>query len=334
METFAGAGWRVLAQSRKPPVAALPAQATAILCDATDTEGILAACPAPVDAVIHALSPAYTDAAWQREVMALGDSAIALARAKGALLMLPGNVYNFGKRLPPLLSERTRQVPDTPKAALRIALEQRLQAVAGEGVRSVVIRAGDFIGAEPGTWLDLGVARQLHKGRYTCMGPQGLVHAWAYLPDLAQVFVAVAQQREKLQAFEVFHYGGLCMTGAQLHAALERVTGGTLVRVRFPWWMLRVAAPFSPMMRAVLEMRYLWGRSHCLSQQRLEALLGKVPCTSLDAVLRKVLVAPQYKLPASARAVSSGAEAPTPGHSRTPVPSAPDARGWETPRSR
>ncbi len=46
------------------------------------------------------------------------------------------------------------------------------------GVRSIAIRAGDFLG-DAGTWVDLAMAKGLAKGRFTQMGPADLPHAWA-----------------------------------------------------------------------------------------------------------------------------------------------------------
>jgi hypothetical protein len=45
-------------------------------------------------------------------------------------------------------------------------------------VRSIAIRAGDFLG-DAGTWVDLAMAKGLAKGRFTQMGPADLPHAWA-----------------------------------------------------------------------------------------------------------------------------------------------------------
>lgn len=288
MQAFAHAGWNVIAQTRSPARAPLPAAARSLVCDATDASAVLAGCASRIDVVVNALNPLYTE--WETRVAPLADSALRIARETGALLMLPGNVYNFGRNLPPYLKEDTPQRADTSKATIRIALEQRMQEAAAQGVRSVVIRAGDFMGGSgPGTWIDLVIAKSLHKGRLVYPGPLGIEHAWAYLPDLARVFVAVAEKRAQLQPFEALHYGGLSLTGAELHAAFERVTGTPLRIGRFPWWLLRAAAPFVPMMRALVEMHYLWQRAHRLEQRRLEALLGTVPQTGIDEVLREFL---------------------------------------------
>lgn len=290
VEAFGNAGWTVLAQSRTPPRQPLPANAVGVQCDALDVERLVRACAGGVTVIVNALNPAYTE--WERRVPALADAALRTARATGALLMLPGNVYNFGSRLPATLTEETPFVADTPKARIRIALERQMRAASNAGVKSVVIRAGDFLGgAGPGTWLDMVIAKKLHRRRFTYLGPLDVPHAWAYLPDLARVFVAVAGQRDRLQPFEVFHYAGITCTGSELWKAMENAAGSRLGLTQMPWWPLRLLAPVAPICRALLEMRYLWQRPHRLDEAKLARLIGHVPHTPLEQVLEASLAA-------------------------------------------
>ena len=285
---FAAAGWRVIAQLRRAPRAPLPAGVQVVEADALDVPRLTAAGQG-VDLIINALNPDYTR--WATLLPPITAAVIALALATGATLMMAGSVYNFGRQMPPLLNETTPFVANHPKAAQRIALEAALaRAAALHGVRSIVIRAGDFLG-DAGTWLDLAMAKGLAKGRFTQMGPADLPHAWAWLPDLAQVFVAVAGRRADLAPHTVLHHAGLTLTGAELQAAVEAALGRPLQRRAFPWWTLRLAAPVVPMFRALLEMRHLWQRPHRLDDARLRTLLGTLPATPLPAVVAQALAA-------------------------------------------
>ena len=287
---FAAAGWQVLAQLRRAPRAPLPPGVRLLQCDALDVATLSAAAQG-TQVIVHALSPDYTR--WASLLPAITTATLALARATGATLMLPGNVYNFGRQLPPVLREDTPFAADHPKAAQRIALEAALAASAqpaasGGPVRSIVIRAGDFLG-DSGTWIDLAMAKGLARGRFTQVGPAALAHAWAWLPDLAQVFVQVAERRAALPAHAVLHFAGHTLTGARLQQAFETALGRPLRSARFPWPLLRLAAPFSPMLRALVEMRHLWQRPHRLDGQGLQALLGTVPHTPLPLVVGRCL---------------------------------------------
>lgn len=283
---FAAAGWQVLAQLRRAPRAPLPGGVRLLQCDALDLATLSAAAQG-ADVVVNALNPDYTK--WATLLPPITTASIELAAATGATLMLPGNVYNFGRQLPALLHEDTPFAATHPKAAQRIALEAALaDAARTRGVRSIVLRAGDFLG-DAGTWVDLAMGKGLAAGRFTQMGPVDVSHAWAWLPDLADTFVRVAAVRAQLAPHTVLHFAGHTLTGAQLQQAFEDALGRPLRASGFPWALLGLATPFSPLLRALFEMRYLWQRPHQLDGRRLQALIGPEPHTPLAEVARHCL---------------------------------------------
>ena len=292
VQAFAAAGWGVVAHTRRPPRRPWPAGVQGVQCDALDRAALRRA-GAGCSVVVNGLNPDYTQ--WHRLLPPLTSATLALARALDARLMLPGNVYIYGQQLPALLKEDTPPAGNHPKAQQRIAMEAAMADAATQGVRSVVIRAGDFLG-DQGTWVDLAMAKRLGRGQWVHMGPDDVEHAWAWLPDLARVFVAVAERDVALDAsrpaFTTLHYPGITCTGAQMHAAAEAVLGRRLSRAGFPWGLMRLAAPFAAMPRALLEMRHLWLRPHRLDGARLAALVGPLPATPLQQVLRACLGPP------------------------------------------
>jgi len=289
---FADAGWQVMAQARKalPDALGKHPRVQAVHCDATDVPALIRAAQG-ASIIVNALNPPYTE--WDRLALPLADAALAVARASGALLMVPGNVYNFGRELPPLLTPNTPERGDTPKARIRIDMEARMAAAARDGVDSVVIRAGDFLGGPGvGTWLDMVMATKLGKGQFVYPGNPNIAHAWAYLPDLAQTFVRVAEKRAVLRGHQRLHFTGHTLTGEQFRAAAEAQIGRPLRVGNLPWGLMRLAAPFMPMWRELLVMRYLWERPHELDDQALRALIGTVPHTPLSQALRTSLTEP------------------------------------------
>ena len=283
---FAAAGWHVRAQSRQAR-SDWPEGVQAVLADALQPEALCHAALG-VDVIVNALNPVYTE--WERLARPLAASALAAAQASGALLMLPGNVYNFGRDLPAELREDTAQVGNHGKARIRIEMEEQLRQAAAAGVNSVVLRCGDFFGGSVrGAWFDLGITKELHHGKLIYPGPTDLPHAWAYLPDVAQTLVLLATQRAELRGARSFHFGGHTLSGVQLHQALEQLTGRRLQLRSFPWGMIRLAALVSPMPRALLAMRYLWQRPHRLRDSALRAALGSVPHTPLPQALAAAL---------------------------------------------
>ena len=288
-QAFAAAGWSVRAQARKPLPPALVAHPLirAVRCDANDVAALMSAARG-ARVVVNALNPPYTQ--WDRLALPLADAALAAAHSNGALLMLPGNVYNFGRELPALLTTATPERGDTPKARIRIEMEGQLAAAAAEGADSVVLRAGDFFGGPgTGTWLDMALTSKLHKGRVTYPGNADIAHAWAYLPDLAQAFVRVAERREQLHGHHRLHFAGHTLTGCDLARALESLIARKLRLADLPWPLIKLGAPLMPMWRELLTMRYLWDRPHALDDTSLRALIGDVPHTPIEFALLRAL---------------------------------------------
>lgn len=293
VRAFAAAGWRVLGQMR--PGTETPADASIewLPIDLHDTAALTQAAQG-ASVVVHALNPAYTNAAWQTQAPALLEASIDLCRALDATLMLPGNIYNFGATMPPVLREGTPQAASTIKGQVRIAMEARLQQ---SGVRGIVIRAGDFFGSGRGTWFDLSIAKDLRKGVLTYPGPKGVSTSWAYLPDLARTFVAVAERRAQLQPFEVFHFAGHVLTGQRwldLLTPVARAQGwvrpdAQLRWAGMPWGLIRLGAWLVPTWAALLEMRYLWNTPHALAHDKLCALIGTEPHTPLAQAVEQSL---------------------------------------------
>lgn len=285
-EAFHDAGWCVTAQSRRDE-AVFPPDVARIRCDALDAAGLTRAASG-ADVVVNALNAPYTE--WARLAKPLAANALAAAAAGGALLMLPGNIYNFGRLLPPRLDQDTPEIPNTSKAKIRIEMEKELRDAAARGVNSVVVRSGDFFGGKGrGSWFDMVVVKSLDGNRMVYPGPTDRLHAWAYLPDLARTFVRIAENREKIRGFQRYHFGGHAVTGAELHQAMERVTGRTLRLGSMPWSLVGMASPFSPMMKSIFEMRYMWRRPHALEDAPLRRLLGNIPHTPLEEALFSTL---------------------------------------------
>lgn len=297
---FAQVGWHVLAQVRPGAArAALPAiPGVWWMPVAVGDTAALAAQADGAQVVVHALNPAYTHKAWREEAPALMEAAITITRQLRATLMLPGNVYNFGEGMPPVLREDTPQAATGFMGRMRVQLEQRLQAAAQAGeLRAVVLRAGDFFGSGTGSWLDLAIAKDLPRGRITWPGPLDVATPWAYLPDLARTFVRVAQERDRLAPFECLHFAGYPVSAQQwLHplAAIAAEQGwlprsGALRVGRMPWPLLRVAGLVAPTLGALAAMRYLWRMPHRLDNTRLRGIIGEEPHTPFDQAVRQSL---------------------------------------------
>jgi nucleoside-diphosphate-sugar epimerase len=309
---FADAGWRVLAQTR--PGAQVPETSSIewLGIELNDTQALVRAAQGAT-VVVHALNPAYTNRAWQSQVLPMTDATIGITRALSATLMVPGNVYNFGATMPAVLREDTPQMARTVKGQVRIAMEAKLQT---SGVRCIVIRAGDYFGSGQGTWFDTAMVKNIHKGVFTYPGTPDVSRAWAYLPDLARAFVAVAQQRDTLTPYEVFHFAGHRITGKRWLDVLTQAARARgwvkpdshLKMDNLPWAVIRMGALFVPTWAALLEMRYLWEMPHALGNEKLTALIGSEPHTPLLLAVEAALVDLGLIATAPLRALARGQE--------------------------
>ena len=293
---FASAGWPVLAQVRRVPSTHPPAGVSYLTTPLHDT-ATLAVQAAGASVVVHAINPPYT--AWREQVLPLARLGMDLAQRLDATFMLPGNVYNFGAGMPALLTETTPEAPsgeNGEKGQIRCELEAEMAARAGHGLHSVVLRAGDFFGAGTGSWMDQAIVKSIAKGKLVYPGPLNVPHAWAYLPDLARAFVAVAE-RPRVQGFERLHFAGHTLTGAQLLDAIEAAAAGLGLRPAkgfrrggMPWALIRFGGLVWPMWRSLAEMAYLWRVPHVLSGAALAQRVGVLPGTPLHDALQRTLI--------------------------------------------
>ncbi|PWV97646.1 nucleoside-diphosphate-sugar epimerase [Hoeflea marina] len=242
--------------------------------------------------IVHAVNPpGYRN--WGKLVLPMIDNTIAAAQAAGAGILMPGTIYNYAPDVFANLAEDSPQNPLTAKGRIRVALEQRLQAAAGRGTQVILVRAGDFFGPGAGNnWFAQAVVKPgAPLAAITNPAERGVGHQWAYLPDVAETMVRLVVRADELPAFSRFHMRGFWdEDGLQLGNAIRRVTGRPdLPTKRFPWLLLRLASPFVPVFRELLEMRYLWKTPLRMDNARLVEFLGEEPATPIDEAVRVTL---------------------------------------------
>jgi nucleoside-diphosphate-sugar epimerase len=283
-EAFRDAGWQVMSLVRPGAEARAPRR-TQVL--ATIDRAVVVDAARGMDIVLHALNPRYTD--WQKFARPLAYSAIEAAETSGATLMFPGNVYNFGAGMPEVLDEASPMQPTSRKGQLRVEIETRMREASDRGMRTIILRAGDFFGGGRGSWLDLVIAKQIGQGIVTYPGPLDVMHEWAYLPDLVAATVRLAAVRERLGAFETFGFPGHAVTGRELVAAMAKAARREVTVKGMSWWLIHALRPIVPMSRELSEIAYLWKVPHRIAGDKLKAAIGSVPHTPLDTAVARAL---------------------------------------------
>ncbi len=230
------------------------------------------------DVIVNAWNPPYP--LWQAQLPRLHARVIAAARQTGATVMVPGNVYVFGPDAPMPWSQDTPHRATNPLGRVRIAMEAAYRRA---GIPTIILRAGDYLDTTAsGNWFDLIMTAKLGKGVFTWPGNPDIPHAWAFLPDLSRTAVALAEMRTRLPVFADIPFPGYTLSGRDLAVALGRACSREIRLGRMSWLPMRIGRPFSPMMRHLLEMRYLWNTPHRLDGRRLDALLPQRQATPLQ----------------------------------------------------
>ena len=275
--------------------------------DAMDGNDVAAAAQGAT-IIVHAVNPpGYRN--WRGLAIPMLANTIAAAHACDARILFPGNVYNYGPDAWPVVTERSPQHPQTRKGRVRVEMETMLAAGAAQGARAIVLRAGDFFGANgASSWFENALVKPGRPVKaITYPGRHDAGHAWAYLPDLAESFARLADREAELGAFEAFNFGGHYLEqGVEMAQAVRRVTGVPSAPIRrLPWTAVRVMGLFHETYRELMEMRYLWNVTLQLDNRKLLAFLGEEPHTPLDAAVHDTLAALDC-LPPHANAPTSG----------------------------
>lgn len=284
-------GWRVRAVHRNPDKAraATGLAADWVQGDALERDDVLRAAEG-VQVIVHAANPpGYRN--WAGLVLPMMDNTIAAGRREGARILLPGNVYNYGPDARGAIAEDAPQHPATRKGRIRVEMERRLRQAGQDGVKSLVLRAGDFISPRADqNWIGRGLVQPGKPVRaITYPGPLSVRHAWAYLPDLAQAAVRLLEIEAELSAVASFHFAGHALDGHEMVAAFQAVVGRKLPTKAFPWLALTAVSPFNETFRELAEMRYLWRETVLMDNARLVKALGAEPRLPIEQVLETTL---------------------------------------------
>ncbi|BBW46028.1 TPA: NAD-dependent epimerase/dehydratase family protein [Enterobacter asburiae] len=261
--------------------------------DAQNAERVEAAA-SDCSVIVHAVNPpGYRN--WEQLVLPMLHNTINAAERNGALIVLPGTIYNYGPDAFPLLREDSPQDPVTRKGAIRVQMEKALSAYAQRGGKVLILRAGDFFGPLAGNnWFSQGLVKPGHPPKVVKNpGQHGAGHQWAYLPDVADTVAALLARRDELEPFSCFHMrghwdpDGTTMTTAIKHVAEH---AGIKAKVKsFPWWLVSAMSPFNTTLREMREMRYLWEQTIEMDNSKLIAFLGHEPQTPLTEAVRSTL---------------------------------------------
>lgn len=233
--------------------------------------------------IVHAVNPPNY-ARWREHAVPMLANSIVAARNAGTRILFPGNIYVFGPDAGALVDEASPQNPTSVKGAVRVDMEAMLRHAAEDGVRSLIVRAGDFFGPDvPSSWFTQALAKGGRSARVIQdLGAPGIGHSWAYAPDLAETFMRLLDREDRLADHDVFHFQGHWIAdGRGMAQAVQGAIGAHAPIRRFFWPQIYLAAPFVGFLRELIEMRWVWREPVRLANAKLEALIGPEPHTPL-----------------------------------------------------
>ena len=178
----------------------------------------------------------------------------------------------------------------TEDRRIRAELERRLEAASAD-CPVLIVRAGDYIGADArSSWFASSMVRAGRPVRRLINPGKGVGHSWAYLPDLAEAFAALLAMPERLRRFERVQFEGIWdADGTLVPDIIRAIVGRDLPEHRFPWWLMRLLAPFGGFPAAVRDVEPYWRHPVRMDNRRLIELLGAEPHTPVETALRDTL---------------------------------------------
>lgn len=253
---LAGAGHDVTVVTRSGSGPDHPA-ITRVAADATDAER-LTELAAGAHAILNCANPpAYHK--WAEQWPPLATAILNAAERTGARVVTMSNLYGYARGSSPM---RATDPFDPPTENGRIRVEMWQQALAAHEagrVRVTEVRASDYVGPGLGDSAHLAdrfVPLIIAGKTARIVGAADVPHSWSYVDDVCRTMATVANDDRALG--RAWHVPTLAPRTAQemgdAFASAAGVPGATVRRI--PRVALKVAAVFSPMMRALLHMTY------------------------------------------------------------------------------
>ena len=286
----AGYSFRVVGRSRERLVRDFARYRDLVeycVADLADPKGAAEAARG-ADVVFYLVGVPYTDFALHPKLTRVALDAAA-ANGVGRFI-LQGTVYPFGMPQTPLVDESHPREPHTFKGKMRKEQEDLVLSADGRGgMRTAVLRAPDFYGpdAELGYMSSLFHAA-VEGGRAQVIGPIDVPHEFIYVPDLARTLTALSETAKAYGAS--WNVGGPGTITVRRFAELVFAAAGRKPKMMVAGGaVLRLMGIFSPFMREVAEMHYLWKTPLQLDDARLRGLLGDVQKTPYEEGIRSTV---------------------------------------------
>lgn len=241
--------------------------------------------------VVFAVQPPYHD--WGNgRFERLLDNVLAASTAVGAKLVFVDNLYAFDGAAGPITETSPRAT--NRKAVLREALAQRALAAHDRGDLRVTIGCfSDYFGPGEGADSTLSITMldpALAGGRMRAIYDLDVPHVFAYLPDMAELFLTLAlDERADGRRWVLPH--GPATTQREVQRLIAEAAGVTPRHGVYGPVMMWLGGRFDRDIREVVAIRRQWQHPWEVDGSAFTATFGEHPSTALDAAITTTVTA-------------------------------------------
>jgi nucleoside-diphosphate-sugar epimerase len=233
---------------------------------------------AGLDTIFYTVGVPYTQFQLHPKLIKIALEAAAAAGVSRFVHV--GTVYSYGIPQTDFVNESHPRNPVAFKGKMRKEQEDLvLAADQRAGMRTTILRPPDFYGPD----AELSYVRAIFVaavkgGTANVIGPVDTPHEFIFVPDLAEILLALS---EKTEAYgHAWNVAGPALITTREFANLVFAAVHQKPRIRAAGkFVLRVMGLFNPFMREVLEMHYLWTTPVKLDDTRLRKLLPNLKKT-------------------------------------------------------
>jgi nucleoside-diphosphate-sugar epimerase len=245
--------------------------------------------------VVHGVNYPYDK--WVPYLQTATQNIVAATRAAGATLLFAGNVYSLGESSASPLDESAPASATTRKGRFRARLEDLLReatvaSAERPAIRVLTVRAGDYFGPTSRNGLVDRIYGTAARGKpITTFGRLDIMHERIFLPDLARAALDLLALGPALAPYELVHVTpGERIAQRDYFALVGRVAGHPGLKTSIlPWPIVALMGLFNPVVRELLELRYLYDTTLLLDGAKLKRLLPAFSFTPPDEAIRLTL---------------------------------------------
>ena len=237
--------------------------------------------------IFHGINYPYNK--WFGNMDTATEKIIEAASLNKAMIIFPGNIYNYGKL--PLILEDSPQNPCTRKGALRVELEKMLKDATEVGKCKVLnVCLPDFWGLNV---LNEGIKpvfmNALNGKALPYMLRVDIPHQMVFTKDAAEIMVRL-MQKGLVKPYEKYNYGGhIHPTVKSFLNQISKLANAPEKIQIYPKWLFSVLGIFMPMMEEVKEMLYLFENSVILDDNKVRKIFPDFKETDLDKAILETL---------------------------------------------